>query len=146
MSNLQTYLQHIEGVTGYRRSLARIGKLTGGYETELLGSKALADHVRGADPGRVEWGYHSAAGAVAGGIIGAKHGHPLLGAISGWSTFTNAPALLDKNTRNEAFWNLAQTHGGVLGSLAMPDNRGLGFALGYIALGFARYYYGDWSR
>lgn len=146
MSRLDTYLQHVQGVTGYRRNLSRVNQLTGENQT-LLGSQALATHVHGMEKPRIGVGLHSAAGLAAGGIIGAKHGHWALGAISGFSIFTNAPALLKPETRGEAFWNLAQTHGGVIGALAMKDDsskkKALGFALGYLALGVVRYVYGE---
>ncbi len=141
MSVLDKYLAHAEGVTGYRRNLARMGKLNGNSST-LFGSQALASHVAAMPPPAIQWGIPTAAGLVAGGIIGYKHDHWLLGAMSGASLFTNAPHLLKSETRGEAFWNLAQTHGGVFGSLAMKDNKAAGFVLGWLAIGIARHFYG----
>lgn len=143
MSNLQQYLKHVEGVTNYRRNLARVSKLTGSAPT-LLGSHALATHVQGAAP-KIEWGVGTAAGLVAGGIIGAKHGHWLLGSVSGASVFTNVPALLKPEQRKEAFWNLAQTHAGIFASMAVKDDsagkKTARFLLGYLAVGVVRYLY-----
>lgn len=140
MSNLDRYLAHAEGVTGYRRNLARVAKLNGNSST-LLGSQALATHVAAMPAPAIQWGIPTAAGLVAGGIIGYKRGHWLLGAMSGASLFTNVPALLKPATRSEAFWNLAQTHGGVFASLAMKENKVVGFILGSLAVGIARYMY-----
>lgn len=140
-SNLDRYLTHVEAVTGYRRNLARVSKFTRNEPT-LLGSQALATHVAAVPPSNIEWGIPTAAGLAAGGLIGAKHGHWLLGAMSGASLFTNVPHLLKAETRGEAFWNIVQTHGGVLASLAMKENKAAGFALGYLAVGIARYIYG----
>ncbi|MES2179843.1 MAG: hypothetical protein V4550_18425 [Gemmatimonadota bacterium] len=141
MTTLEKYLEHANRVTGYRRNLARADKLVGDSST-LLGSQALAQHAR-SEPVAIDWGIGSAAGLVAGGIIGAKHGHWVLGAISGCSIGTNAPALLNAATRNEAVWNLAQTHAGVFASAAMKTNSALGFVIGFLAVGAARYYYGE---
>ncbi len=142
MSQLNKYLTHVEGVTGARRQLARVNQFAGSPQA-LLGSQTLGDYARAGGPPKIEWGVATAAGVVAGGIIGAKHGHWLLGAMSGGSIFTNAPALLKADTRKEAAWNLAQTHGGVLASLAMKNNQALGFVLGWLAVGAARYFYGE---
>lgn len=129
MDNIDRYLTHIDKVTGYRRNLARVERLSG---QPLAGEHALS-----AVP--IEWGVPTAAGFLAGGLLGAQRGHWLLGAISGASILTNAPAALKQETRNEALWNLAQTHGGVFASLLMKENKAFGFALGYLAVGIARY-------
>lgn len=141
MSNLQRYIDQAAVVTGTKRTLTRVDHLVGDEDT-LLGSESLADYARSEEE-RIRFGIGTAAGAVAGGIIGIKYGHPIVGALSGASVFTNVPAVLNGNTRKEALWNMAQTHGGVAVSLAMPNNRALGFVLGYLAVGAVRYYYGD---
>lgn len=145
MSSLDKYLQQVQSVTGYRRNLAQLGRVAGN-PSSLLGSDALARHVGSMEQPEIPWGITTAAGLVAGGIIGAKHGHWALGAISGGSLFTNVPALLKPALRKEAFWNLAQTHGGVLASWASkdesPGKRAFMFALGYVGVGVARYIYG----
>ena len=142
MSRIEAYMDSVEGATGYKRELGRLHKLAGRPPT-LLGSHALATLGREAPPSSIEWNIGSAAGLIAGGIIGGKHGHWLLGAISGASLFTNVPALLKPGSRQEAFWNLAQHHGAVLASLAMQQNRALGFVLGYLGVGAVRVLYGE---
>lgn len=141
-----SYLEKLDRVTGFRRHAGRVSRLTGDSET-VLGSHALATYVRGAgEQTRIGWGVGTAAGAVAGTILGARKGHWLLGALSGGSIFTNVPALLRPHLRKEAFWNLLQTHGAIAGSLVMPNNRFLGFGLVYLLVGVARLYYGDQTR
>lgn len=142
MSSADAYLTRAGRVLGYKRGVGQVYRLAGRSQT-VLGSHALAEAMKEhSAPTSIHWGIGTAAGAVAGGLIGAKYGHWVVGAISGGSVFTNAPALLSAGTRKEAFWNLVQTHGGVLASLAMKNNSFLGFLIGYIAVGFAREYYG----
>ncbi len=146
MSNLDKYLAHLDGVTGYRRNLVRTNKLVGDQST-LLGSHALAQHATSGEQSKIQLGIGSAAGLVVGGMVGYKHGHWMLGVISGTSIGTNVPALLSTETRSEALWNLAQTHGGVLASLAAKDEgskkKAVLFVLGYLGVGLARHFYGE---
>lgn len=138
-SMLDKYLVVADRVTGYHRTLSRANQLASHVE----GIPApVANHLQGAGKPEIEYGIASAAGLVAGGIIGAKHGHWLLGSISGASVFTNVPALIKPETRSEAFWNMLQTHGGVIASLGAKENKALGFVLGFLAVGAVRYFYG----
>lgn len=135
---LDKYLVAADKVTGYHRTLARVNQLANHVEGL---PNSVTSHLQGAGQPSIEYGMASAAGLVAGGIIGAKHGHWLLGSISGGSIFTNIPALIKPETRSEAFWNLLQTHGGVIASLGAKENKPLGFVLGFLAIGAVRYFY-----
>jgi hypothetical protein len=133
LDNVGGYLEKVNAATNYRRTLGRVQSLVG---QDAL-PHALAKETA---PSAIKWGIPTAAGAVAGGIIGAKHGHWLIGALAGGSLFTNAPHLLDVDTRGEAFWNMAQVAAGTLASLRMPENKGVGFVLGWAIAGIARFY------
>lgn len=143
MSHLDKFVSGAKGVTGYQRLLGRANRLA--RPAELLGSQALA-RVGVEDKSQIEFGALSAVGLAAGGIIGAKHGHLVIGAISGTSLLTNAPHLLDSDNRPEALWNLAQTQGACLAAMSAKNEpakrRALLFVLGWLGVGALRYIYG----
>jgi hypothetical protein len=127
------YLDKVNAATNYRRTLGRVQSLVG--QDVMPGALA-----KQAEASPIKWGVGTAAGAVAGGIIGVKHGHWLIGALAGGSLFTNVPHVLNATTRSEALWNMAQVATGSLASLRMPENKAIGFVLGWAIAGIARLY------
>ena len=101
---------------------------------------AFLKNIKNQAPPDVEDGWHTAVGALAGGVLWGRSGHPYLGLIGGASAGRNLPALVyQPDKRRLALSNLGITSAGVLGSLAVPKHRVLGFILGWLAGGAVTY-------
>lgn len=137
---IDSYLRGIDAVTGATRSQKRVSIIG----TKLL-PKEVASTVSIALPaGEPPDGVGTLAGLVTGGILWSDH--RVLGMLLGASLGRNAPALLQTETRRAAACNIAQTTGGVVGSLALGGGgtsfQVAGFVAGWLAAGAALYYGG----
>ena len=137
---INSYLQGIDAVTAATRMRKRASILS----TKLL-PKEIAPSVAIAVPANEPPdGVGMLTGMVAGGVLWGDH--RFLGMILGASLGRNIPALLQSETRRTAACNMAQTTGGVVGSLLLGGEsttfRVIGFLLGWTGAGAALYYSG----
>ncbi len=142
---MSNYLDKISDVTGATRTTARVANVIGSTalaprQGTALGS--MLDRAKAVAPRDVKDGVGTLAGAAAGAIIGHRHGHWLLGGLSGASIGRNGPALLRPSERKAAMHNLAVTHAGVAGSLVFKQHPAIGFIIGAVAGEIGSHYWG----
>ena len=133
-------------VMGARRSLARISDVFNKVSPKSLVGTAPSiggffRDVNESRPTDVPDGIGTLAGAAVG-IYAYRGTHPVLGAFGGASLARNVPALFDGGLRKIAVGNMIQTGAGIAGSLYMPKNPALGFAVGFVIGGVVKYYGG----
>lgn len=137
---IASYLNGIDAVTAATRVQRR---------ASIIGTKLLPKEIASAvtialpanePPDNVG----TLAGMAAGGILWTDH--RFLGMLLGASMGRNIPALLQPETRRAAACNMAQTTGGVVGSLAIGGSSTIlqitGFLAGWVGIGAALYYSG----
>lgn len=137
---IQSYLHGIDAVTAATRVRKR---------ASILGTRLLPTEIAPLVPVALPAneppdGVGTLAGMAVGGILWADH--RVLGLFLGASLGRNVPAFFRSETRRTAACNLAQTTGGVLGSLTIGGEstafQVAGFFLGWAAAGAALYYGG----
>lgn len=137
---IDTYLRGIDAITGATRVQKR---------ASVIGTKLLPKDVASAvtislPPDEPVDNIGTLAGLAAGGILWTDH--RMLGMLLGASLGRNIPALVPVETRRTAACNIAQTTGGVVGSLALGGGgtsfQIAGFIAGWLAAGAALYYSG----
>lgn len=138
-----SYINAIRQVSGAPQVLGGAADIVG-YVPVVGGSfSEYLSKAKGAMPPDVStsevW---ALAGAAAGGVVGARHGHWVLGAVGGASIARNAPALLKAHERRYAVCNLMQTGVGVLASLWAKNHPAIGFVLGNLGAGLALHFSG----
>jgi hypothetical protein len=134
------YLSAINRSSGAQQQLARLSTVLGA--SSLTRNSGVAHFVRGMSPSAapdIPDGLQTVAGAAAGYYLW-RGKHRWLGVIAGASVGRNALALaLHPEMRRTALTNMAQTGGGIAGSLMFKAHPVWGFILGWFGAGAALY-------